>query len=706
MILCAYFCRQNKIIFKHHIMHKLITAALLLVAQVAAAQQKPNPDWLNQKYSMFIHFGLYSEFGGVWKGQPVKEGYSEQIQSFARIPKEEYAAMAQNFNPVKWNADEIVSLAKAAGMKSIVFTSKHHDGFCMYHSKYTDYNIVDATPFKRDAMKELSEACQRQGVKFAVYFSLIDWHFPGNTITPHNADAVTPEHHRFNMKQVEEIMTQYGPVSEIWFDMGSLTGEQSKELYDLVTRLQPQCMISGRLGNDRGDFSVMGDNQIPDYKIGTPWQTAASFFKETWSYRSWQERGSLDAKVDEKLLGMINVISRGGNYLLNIGPRGDGSVVEFERDALLKMGGWVNRYAEAIYSTTANPFDHAPAWGDITRKGNTLYLFVEHMPANRTIELNGVLGNASRAILLANSRALPLKQKGQTVKIDIPSDVQPDCGMTVVKLSFDGDFRAVPDDILKTTVLTAANAIPVYAYSSMDYYSSFRSTVGYTWHFTGKAPSSTPTLLYTAGNEGDAIRLEIDGKAQDIVLAGGTARPLTVKPESVKWGEARLFGPQEERFNGGDLPEGEGSLRTDIEWGEPITIPTADKQAVYLKHTLTSDCEQDILVAFGIADGFRVVLNGETLSMRTFVGGMERKPEVLKLHLQRGENTLWVELYNRYGDAVEYMINPDIPQEMYALPLQAVELYPGEIHDCSFRLAHPANKNSDMGLRDIQIELK
>ena len=687
-------------------MHKLIIAALLLVAQVAAAQQKPNPDWLNQKYSMFIHFGLYSEFGGVWKGQPVKEGYSEQIQSFARIPKEEYAAMAQNFNPVKWNADEIVSLAKAAGMKSIVFTSKHHDGFCMYHSKYTDYNIVDATPFKRDAMKELSEACQRQGVKFAVYFSLIDWHFPGNTITPHNADAVTPEHHRFNMKQVEEIMTQYGPVSEIWFDMGSLTGEQSKELYDLVTRLQPQCMISGRLGNDRGDFSVMGDNQIPDYKIGTPWQTAASFFKETWSYRSWQERGSLDAKVDEKLLGMINVISRGGNYLLNIGPRGDGSVVEFERDALLKMGGWVNRYAEAIYSTTANPFDHAPAWGDITRKGNTLYLFVEHMPANRTIELNGVLGNASRAILLADSRALPLKQKGQTVKIDIPSDVQPDCGMTVVKLSFDGDFRAVPDDILKTSVLTATNAIPVYAYSSMDYYSSFRSTVGYTWHFTGKAPSTTPTLLYTAGNEGDAIRLEIDGKAQDIVLEGGTARPLTVKPESVKWGEARLFGPQEERFNGGDLPEGEGSLRTDIEWGEPITIPTADKQAVYLKHTLTSDCEQDILVAFGIADGFRVVLNGETVSMRTFVGGMERKPEVLKLHLQRGENTLWVELYNRYGDAVEYMIDPSIPQEMYALPLQAVELYPGEIHDCSFHLAHPANKNSDMGLRDIQIELK
>ena len=267
-----------------------MSALLIVVATalpVAGAQVKPNPEWLSQKYSMFIHFGLYSQLGGVWNGKLVEEGYSEQIQSFAKISKEDYMAVANDFNPIKWNADSVAALAKAAGMKSIVFTSKHHDGFCMYHSKYTDYNIVDATPFKRDVMKELADACHRYGIKFAVYFSLIDWNFPGNHITPHNADDVSPEHHSFNMKQVEEIMTGYGPISEIWFDMGSLTSEQSKELYDLVTRLQPGCMISGRLGNDRGDFSVMADNQIPDYKIGTPWQTAASFFSETWSY--WSE---------------------------------------------------------------------------------------------------------------------------------------------------------------------------------------------------------------------------------------------------------------------------------------------------------------------------------------------------------------------------------------------------------------------------------
>lgn len=232
---------------------------------VTTPKIKPSQEWIDQKFSMFIHFGLYSVYGGVYEGKSVERGYSEQIQSFAGIFSDWYGETANEFNPLKWNPDSVVSLAKQAGMKSIIFTSKHHDGFCMYHSRYTEFNIVDATPYSRDLMKELADACRRGGIGFGVYYSLIDWHYPhAYPISSHNADPLTDEHYEFNMKQVEEIMTNYGDISEIWFDMGSLTPEQSKGLYELVNRLQPDCMISGRLGNDYVDFAVMADNEYPD----------------------------------------------------------------------------------------------------------------------------------------------------------------------------------------------------------------------------------------------------------------------------------------------------------------------------------------------------------------------------------------------------------------------------------------------------------
>ena len=334
-------------------MRRIFTLLLCATSLLLSAEQKPTQQWFDQKFSMFIHFGLYSVYGGVYEGKPVTRGYSEQIQSFAGIFSDWYVQTAREFNPQQWNPDSIVALAKMAGMQSIIFTSKHHDGFCMYHSQYTDFNIVDATPYGKDLMKELAEACRRGGIGFGVYFSLIDWHYPqAYPISSHNADPLTPEHEEYNIKQVEEIMTRYGDISEIWFDMGSLTPKQSKRLYELVSRLQPQCMISGRLGNDYVDFAVMADNEYPNYHLGVPWQTAASMFDETWGYRSWQKRGSVQEKVEEKIASLIRVVGAGGHYLLNIGPRGDGYVVEFERDVLYGIGEWLR----------SNPLEYSSSW--------------------------------------------------------------------------------------------------------------------------------------------------------------------------------------------------------------------------------------------------------------------------------------------------------------------------------------------------------
>ena len=320
---------------------------MLMISSLALRARQA--DWHADKYSMFIHFGLYSHFGGVWDGEPVRQGYSEQIQSFAGIFSDWYGEEAAVFDPVKFNADEIARLAKVGGMRSIVFTSKHHDGFCMFDTKTTTYSSVAKMPSHRDFVREMSEACARHGLRFGLYYSLIDWNYPhAYPISSHNADFVTPEHHEFSKAQVRELLTNYGPVSELWFDMGSLEPWQSRELYDLVKELQPDCMVSGRLGNDVYDFAVMADNKLPESALHAPWQSAASMFPETWSYRSWQERGSVDDKVAEKLRSLIKVVSHGGNYLLNIGPASDGSIVPFERDVLLKIGSWLEENGEAI----------------------------------------------------------------------------------------------------------------------------------------------------------------------------------------------------------------------------------------------------------------------------------------------------------------------------------------------------------------------
>lgn len=334
---------------------------MLLVSNNLTCLETPKQHRIKDKgrFSMFIHWGLYSVYGGVYRGKNVEWGYSEQIQSFAGIFSDWYARAADKFTAEGWNADSVAVLAKKTGMDAVVFTSKHHDGFCMYNSKETDFTIMN-TPFGRDPLMELREACDRHGLNLGIYYSLIDWHYPpAYPISSHNADPITPEHHEYNKRQVRELLENYGPVSELWFDMGSLTREQSRELYDLVKSIQPGCMVSGRIGNDYGDFAVMPDNVIPDFVPDKPWQTAESVYKETWGYRSWQKHVPLEDKVAEKVGALKRVIGAGGNYLLNIGPTGDGTVTDYERDLLLLIGdwvassGWLDNARDSLYA--ANP---------------------------------------------------------------------------------------------------------------------------------------------------------------------------------------------------------------------------------------------------------------------------------------------------------------------------------------------------------------
>lgn len=292
--------------------------------------------WQELSFGMFIHLGVYSMFGGVYRGEKITKGYSEQIMQFGAISKEEYLKKAREMHLECFHPDEIVSLAKKTGMTYLLFTSKHHDGFCMFDTKTTDFNVMKQTPFRKDMVSLLSEACKRQGLGFGIYFSLVDWNL-GHEMDPDNWNKIPKDIEEVLCEQLEELMTGYGPLCEVWFDMSRPTLEQSKRYKAIVRKHQPLAMINSRIGHGEGDFITFWDNEIPEVSPEGPWQTPQSIYPETWGYRSWQEHEDPTKRAELLFRNYHSVISRGGNYLLNIGPKGDGSVSPFEVKVLEEL---------------------------------------------------------------------------------------------------------------------------------------------------------------------------------------------------------------------------------------------------------------------------------------------------------------------------------------------------------------------------------
>ena len=635
----------------------LLMAALICISASAQIAQEAYHKWHQNKYSMFIHFGLYSVYGGVYNGKPVTFGYSEQIQSFAGIFSDWYGDTALEFDPVKFNADEIVTLAKEAGMRSIVITTKHHDGFCMFKTATTPYNSVDATPSKRDYVKELSDACRRGGINFAIYYSLIDWNYPhAYPISSHNCDFITPQHHEFSKAQVTELLTNYGPVSELWFDMGSNRPEQSQELYELVHKLQPNCMVSGRLGNGWYDFAVMADNKYPEGALQAPWQSAASMFDETWSYRSWQKRGDKHEKAMEKLRSLINVVSHGGNFLLNIGPRGDGSVVEFESEVLKEIGAWLKTNGEAIYGTEASPFREDFAWGKSTRKDNKLYLILSgEYPANGTIELNmpGYKLQDSKGILTSANL------KGNKLMVNLPKDAYNDQTIHVVELTFDREV--LPQ--ASANVARTSN----YSYDCFDYYSNYRSTVSYEWALS-KKNATKAELTYTPEELGDEISLN----DQVVKLDGGKAITLKVDPKT-QWGKRYICGPEFNLFDRASTIEAslektplrkKGGAWKEVN-EEKITLPVNLIEDYYLMQTVESPKTQDILLDVAAGNAIELFVNGVSVMKHLNPYRCTYREEKVLVHLEKGTNVIVLRAYNRFEKETSLLLRPSAEQVIY-----------------------------------------
>jgi alpha-L-fucosidase len=411
--------------------------------------QDEKMQWFREaKFGLFIHWGLYAVPAGTWKGQQI-QGIGEWIMNRAKIPVKEYEQLAGQFNPVKFNAEQWVQMAEDAGMKYIVITSKHHDGFAMYGSKASKYNIVDATPFKRDPLKELAAACAKHNIRFGFYYSQSqDWHEPGGAgnawdFPPDDEKSKSGAYDQYLREkaepQVKELLTGYGPVCLIWFDTARMmeVNGRAQRFLDIVHALQPACLIDGRLGAT-GDYRSMGDNRIPNEVVHEDWEVPATL-NNTWGYKSYDNNWKTPEDLTFKL---VDIVSKGGNYLLNVGPTAEGLIPQPSQDNLRAVGRWLKVNGEAIYGAGTTPFGEELGTPDpegkkdkkgnplfiaktdwrCTTKPGKLYIHLFKWPAG-SFELPAIKDKVTRAYLLADpqKQALTVKQNGQKWSISLPA---------------------------------------------------------------------------------------------------------------------------------------------------------------------------------------------------------------------------------------------------------------------------------------------
>ncbi|MCG6190762.1 alpha-L-fucosidase [Maribellus maritimus] len=431
----------------------LILIALLIgIKDFAGAQSVSQNErmqwWRDAHFGMFIHWGLYAIPAGEWEGKEI-EGIGEWIMKRAQIPATEYRQFAKEFNPVKFNAYDFVTTAKNAGMKYITITSKHHDGFAMFKSDASDYNIVDATPYGKDVIKALAEECHKQGLRICFYYSQSrDWNEPNGL----DNEWDFPKERNFQKyleekvkPQLTELLANYGPVGLIWFDTPmSITKEQAQSLKNLVRRLQPECIISGRLGGGvETDYMSTGDNVIPATVVPGDWEVPATL-NNTWGYKKNDHHWK--SPVDLTRL-LFDITAKGGNYLLNVGPTAEGLIPQESVDILANVGDWMKINSESVYGALPNPFNVEFKWGNITQKSGKLYLGIFDWPSG-DFYLEGLENKVNKVYLLsdANQTPLPFKSiynknlKHHTLKIELP-DAAPDEAVSVVVLEIKGKAK-------------------------------------------------------------------------------------------------------------------------------------------------------------------------------------------------------------------------------------------------------------------------
>jgi alpha-L-fucosidase len=432
--------------------------------------------WREAKFGMFIHWGVYSTAGGEWKGRKVS-GYAEHLMRKEKISRSDYLELAHQFNPVKFNADEWVRNAKKAGMKYMIITSKHHDGFAMFPSGVSDFNIKKQTPFQRDPMAELSAACKKYGLKFGFYYSHAfdwehsdapgnDWEYknPGGDLNLYGGRDWYDLHPELLLKtkkyvdekaipQIRELINKYHP-DILWFDTPQkLPLSENIRILKAIRAIDSNVVVNGRLvrfaNSNFGDYKNTADRPAEFYPVSGDWE-AIPTTNESYGYSKFD---SSHKPVSHFIRLLASAASRGGNLLMNIGPRGDGTFDERDVKILQGIGNWIDKNKESIYNTSPSPLP-LQSWGVTTLKDNKIYLHVFNWPRDGRLIVGGIKSNIGKAYILTDAQKKNLKidfLNAEDINISVSLQA-PDTINTVIVLEMNGEIEVDPTRFVQSNV--------------------------------------------------------------------------------------------------------------------------------------------------------------------------------------------------------------------------------------------------------------
>jgi alpha-L-fucosidase len=457
-----------------------VATILLLTLSVPVSGQRNKDErmkwWREARFGLFIHWGLYAIPAGEWNGQT---SHGEWIRHSARIPVSTYDKFMAQFNPVKFNAEEWVLMAKNAGMKYIVITTKHHDGFAIYDSKVSDFDVM-STPFKRDILKELAAACKKHDMRLCFYHSIMDWHHPdylprrGWEKDRSAANASFERYVTYLKEQLKELLTNYGDIGVLWIDgerERTWTHERGQDLYEYIRRQQPGIIVNDRADKDRegmagntnerfiGDFGTH-EQEIPATGIpGVDWESCMTM-NNNWGYNKNDNNWKSSEDLVQKL---IDIASKGGNFLLNVGPTAEGLFPQASVERLQAMGEWMKINGESIYATEASPFKSL-SWGRVTQKnikGNTrLYLHVFDWPQNNEVILPGIGSEVLNVQALADNAKIKFTRNGNDYAIHL-AGVQKQKFATVIAVDFKGKAMVFTEPKITAPATVFIDQLPV-----------------------------------------------------------------------------------------------------------------------------------------------------------------------------------------------------------------------------------------------------